>query len=85
MYDFEVKVKVQVLYEITYEGVVTETDQREGAYERKVVKTERFAEWDDLRTHAYTLARQGKKILQVVEVTDKTRSLRNEMTTQDKD
>ena len=83
MYDFNVKVKVQTLFEITYEDVVMESDQREGAYERKVIKTERFAEWDKLRTFAYDL--QKKKILQVVEVADRTNRLHNEMTTQGKD
>jgi hypothetical protein len=35
MYDFEVKVKVLFLYEITYEEIVKEFDQREGAYLKK--------------------------------------------------
>ncbi len=83
MYDFEVKVKVTVLYEIVYEDVVAETDQREGAYERKVVKTERFADWDNLRSFAYDL--KDKKILQVVEVKDMTNVLHREMTSQGKD
>ena len=85
MYDFEVKIKVAAVYEITYEGVVVETDQREGAYERKVVKTERFADWDELRACAYKLARHGYKILQVVEVKDATNRLKNEMQSQAKD
>jgi hypothetical protein len=83
MYDFEVKVKVSALYEITYEDVVVETDQREGAYERRVVKTERFAEYDGVRSFAYGL--KSKKILQVVEVRDLTNRLHNDMTTQGKD
>jgi hypothetical protein len=82
MYDFEVKIKVPVLYEITYETVVKEND-RDGVYDRKVVKTERFAEWDKLRSFAYEL--KGKKILQVVEVKDMTNRLHNEMATQGKD
>lgn len=82
MYDFEVKIKVPVLYEITYETVVKEND-RDGVYDRKVVKTERFAEWDKLRSFGYEL--KGKKILQVVEVKDMTNRLHNEMTTQGKD
>ena len=83
MYDFEVKVKVTTLYEIMYEDVVIETDQREGAYERKLVKAERFAEWDKLRSFAYEL--KGKKILQVLEVSDMTNGLHREMTSQGKD
>lgn len=83
MYDFEVKVKVTTLYEIMYEDVVIETDQREGAYERKLVKAERFAEWDKLRSFAYEL--KGKKILQVLEVNDMTNGLHREMTSQGKD
>jgi hypothetical protein len=82
MYDFEVKIKVPVLYEITYEAVVKEND-RDGVYDRKVVNTERFAEWDKLRSFAYEL--KGKKILQVVEVKDMTNRLHNEMATQGKD
>jgi hypothetical protein len=82
MYDFEVKIKVPVLYEITYETVVKEND-RDGVYDRKVVKTERFAEWDKLRSFAYEL--KGKKILQVVEVKDTTNRLHNEMSAQGKD
>lgn len=82
MYDFEVKMKVSCLYEITYEELVMESDQRE-SYQRKVQKTERFAEWDQLRSFAYEL--KGKKILQVVEVQDMTRALHNDMTTQGKD
>ena len=82
MYDFEVKIKVSVLYEIVYEDVVKEND-RDGVYDRKLVKTERFAEWDKLHSFAYEL--KGKKILQVVEVKDTTNRLHNEMTTQGKD
>jgi hypothetical protein len=83
MYDFEVKVKVTVLYEIVYEDVVAETDQREGAYERKVVKTERFADWQKLRSFAYGL--KGKKILQVAEIKDMTNVLIDQMRRQTKD
>jgi hypothetical protein len=83
MYDFNVKVKVQALFEITYEDVVMESDQREGAYVRKVVKSERFGDFDDLRSFAYGL--KAKKILQVVEVRDLTSRLQNEMRTQGKD
>lgn len=82
MYDFEVKVKVALLYEITYEDTVMESDQRE-SYQRKVQKTERFTEWDKLRSFAYEL--KNKKILQVVEVKDATRALHNDMTRQGKD
>lgn len=82
MYDFEVKIKVSALYEIVYEDVVKEND-RDGVYDRKLVKTERFAEWDKLRSFAYEL--KGKKILQVLEVKDMTNRLHNEMTTQGKD
>jgi hypothetical protein len=83
MYNFEVKVKVLFLYEITYEEIVKEFDQREGAYDRKVVKTERFTEWSKLRSFAYEL--KNKKILQVTEIKDVTSALRNDMTTQGKD
>jgi hypothetical protein len=83
MYNFEVKVKVLFLYEITYEEIVKEFDQREGAYERKVIKTERFIEWSELRSFAYEL--KNKKILQVTEIKDVTSALRNDMTTQGKD
>ncbi len=82
MYDFEVKVKVPFLYEITYEDVVKEND-RDGVYDRKVVKTERFTDWDKLRSFAYNL--KTKTILQVVEVKDMTNVLQNEMRTQSKD
>ena len=85
MYDFEVKVKVAHLYEITYEEIVRETDQRDGTYNRRVEKTERFSEWDKLRTFAYTLKPKNMKILQVTEVTDMTNVLYNEMSTQGKD
>ena len=83
MYDFEMKVAVQFLYEITYEDTITETDQRDGAFERKVAKTERFTEWAKLRDFAYSL--KGKKIFQVLEVKDMTRTLHNDMTVQGKD
>ena len=83
MYDFEVKVKVLFLYEITYEEIIRESDQREGPYERKVIKTERFTEWSKLRSFAYEL--KNKKILQVTEIKDVTSALRNDMTTQGKD
>jgi hypothetical protein len=83
MYDFEVKVKVLFLYEITYEEIVKEFDQRGEAYDRKVMKTERFTEWSKLRSFAYEL--KNKKILQVTEIKDVTSALRNDMTTQGKD
>lgn len=82
MYDFEVKVKVPLLYEITYEVVVREND-RDGTYDRTVTKTERFTDWEKLRSFAYDL--KTKKILQVVEVKDMTNVLQNEMRTQSKD
>ena len=84
MYDFEVKVKVLFLYEITYEEIIRESDQREGPYERKVIKTERFTEWSKLRSFAYELKNYWK-ILQVTEIKDVTSALRNDMTTQGKD
>ena len=83
MYDFEMKVTVQFLYEITYEDTITETDQREGSIERKVAKTERFTDWAKLRDFAYSL--KGKKIFQVLEVKDMTRALHNDMTRQGRD
>lgn len=85
MYDFEVKVKVKVLYELVYEENIHETDQRNGAYQRRVEKTERFAEWEKLRTFAYDIASKGKKILQVAEIHDVTQLLHKEMTAQGKD
>ena len=83
MYDFEMKVKVQYLYEITYEDVYVEYDQRDGDVTRKTVKSERFLDWQKMRTFAYEL--KHKKILQVLEVHDKTESLRGEMSVQGKD
>jgi hypothetical protein len=83
MYDFEMKVKVQSVYEITYEDVYVEYDQRDGDVTRKAVKSERFADWQKLRTFAYEL--KHKKILQVLEVHDKTEFLRGEMSTSGKD
>lgn len=83
MYDFEMKVTVQFLYEITYEDTITETDQRDGAFERKVAKTERFTDWVKVRDFAYGL--KGKKIFQVLEIKDMTRALHNDMTVQGKD
>jgi hypothetical protein len=82
MYDFEVKVKVPFLYEITYEETIKDFDQHV-AVDRKVTKTERFVEWSKLRSFAYDL--KGKKILQVTEIKDMTSALRNDMTTQGKD
>ena len=79
MYDFEMKVKVQSVYEITYEDNVVECD----LITRRVVKSERFADWQKLRTFAYEL--KHKKILQVLEVHDKTEFLRTEMSVQGKD
>ena len=85
MYDFEVKVKVTFLYELTYEQVVRETDQRDGAYERRVEKTERFSDWQKLRDFAYSLRTRGLKIIQVAEIKDMTNALHNEMSVQGKD
>lgn len=85
MYDFEVKVKVPFLYELTYEQVVRETNQRDGTYERKVEKTERFSDWQKLRSFAYDLRTRGLKIIQVAEIKDMTNALINEMSTQGKD
>lgn len=85
MYDFEVKVKVPFLYELTYEQVVRETNQRDGIYERKVEKTERFSDWQKLRSFAYDLRTRGLKIIQVAEIKDMTNALINEMSTQGKD
>lgn len=85
MYDFEVKVKVPFLYELTYEQVVRETNQRDGTYERKVEKTERFSDWQKLRSFAYDLRTRGLQIIQVAEIKDMTNALINEMSTQGKD
>ena len=84
MYDFELKVKVPFLYEITYEETITETNQSDGPLcERKVAKTERFTDWGKLRSFAYDL--EDKKIFQVLEIKDMTRALHNDMTVQGKD
>ena len=83
MYDFEMKVKVPVVFEITYEDTFVEFDQRDGEVTRKVVKSERFTDWQKLRTFAYEL--KHKQIIQVLEVHDKTDYLRAEMSTQGKD
>lgn len=83
MYDFEMKVKVPFLYEITYEETIKNIG-REGAYDFKVEKiTERFCDWGKLRLFAYNL--KDKKILQVLEIKDMTNALRNDMCTQTKD
>lgn len=83
MYDFELKVKVPFLYEITYEEMVNEFDQRDGERERRVEKTERFGDWGKLRSFAYDL--KGKKILQVLEIKDMTHALHNDLAVQTKD
>ena len=84
MYDFEMKVTVQFLYEITYEDTITETDQFDGPLrERKVAKSERFTDWAKLRDFAYGL--KGKKIFQVIEIKDMTHALHSDMTTQGRD
>jgi hypothetical protein len=76
------KIKVPFLYEITYEDVIKEND-RDGVYDRKVEKTERFSDWAKVRSFAYDL--KGKNILQVVEVKDMTTALQNDMSVQGKD
>lgn len=70
MYDFELKIKVPFLYELTYEDVVKDND-RDGVYDRKLIKTEKFATWETLRDFAYSL--KDKKIIQAVEVKDRTK------------
>jgi hypothetical protein len=74
MYEFEMKVKVQYLYEIIYEDEYVEYDKRTGNATRKAVKSERFTDWQKLRTFAHRL--NHKRILQVIEVHDKTETLR---------
>jgi hypothetical protein len=76
MYDFEMKVTVTFLYEITYEDKVSQSGTH-------YTKTERFTDWAKLRDFAYGL--KGKKIIQVLEVKDMTRALHNDMATQGKD
>lgn len=83
MYNFELKVKVRSFYEVTYTTKEQDFDQRDGAYERTVTKTERFVEWSDLRTFCSKL--DDNDIKQIVEVTDKTTAFMNERRHQGKD
>lgn len=78
MYDFEMKVKVSYLYEMTYEVIMREYDQRDGAYDKKTIKTERFQNWGQLQTKALEIG--ANCIKQVVEIKDMTNSLINEIT-----
>lgn len=84
MYDFEVKVTVPFLYEITYEETIREVN-RAGCLiqEIKSQNSKRFTDWRKLREFAYSL--KGKKILQVLEIKDMTDALCNDLCTQTKD
>lgn len=79
MYDFEVKIKVPLVYELSFEQIARENDRDGGVYDRTITKTERFDDWEKLRSFAYGLKPKGVKILQVVEVRDVTKTLLDQM------
>ena len=82
MYDFEVKVKVRSLFEVTYQTTINDFDLREGSYTRKVTKSERFNDWNDVHIFAH---KKDIEVLQVVEVHDLTQKLKNALSVQGKD
>lgn len=82
MYDFEIKVKVKALFEVTYQTTINDFDQREGSYTRKVTKSERFNDWNDVYVFGH---KKDIEIIQVVEVHDLTHKLKYELDVQGKD
>lgn len=83
MYDFEVKVKVRSMFEVTYQTSTNDFDQRQGSYTHKVTKSERFSDWNDV--HIFAQKYPDVEILQVVEVHDLTQKLKNALSIQGKD
>ena len=82
MYDFEVKVKVKSMFEVTYQTTINDFDQREGSYTHKVTKSERFNDWNDVHMFAH---KKDVEVLQVVEVHDLTQKLKKDLFVQGKD
>ena len=83
MYNFEVKVKVKSMFDVTYQIVINDFDHGEGSYTSKVTKTEQFADWNDV--HIFAQKYPDVEILQVVEVHDLTQKLKNALSIQGKD
>jgi len=83
MYDFELKVKVPAMYEVTYIDIEQDYDQREGAYERTVTKSNRFLTWEETRSFCFDL--KPAQIRQVVEIKDMTSSMKKIFSAQTKD
>jgi len=71
MYQFEVKTKVSVLYEIFYEELATERIRGE-LCSLKTINSERFTDYSELVKFAKTLVANGTKVLQVIQVHDLT-------------